>query len=181
MTINNENHIKISIENETDIPDNKLPSELDIINFIKDAINIEHGPYFNKDRNITSDLDLTDSSLQTIPHESTDLISICFVDKNEMQRINKEFRKKDKPTNILSFPAAAPTGFKFESYLGDLILSPEVIEAEAKAQNKDLKAYYAHMFIHGVLHLLGYDHMNNADAEAMEGIEARLLSSQEGF
>jgi probable rRNA maturation factor len=175
MTNNNTNHIKISIENETDIPDNKLPSEHDIINFIKDAINIEHGPYFNKDRNITSDLDLTYSNLQIIPHESTDIISICFVDKNQMQRINKEFRQKDKPTNILSFPAVAPAGFKFESYLGDLILSPEVIEAEAITLKKDLKAYYAHMFIHGVLHLLGYDHMNNADAEAMERIEVRLL------
>jgi probable rRNA maturation factor len=175
MSNNNETQIKISIENETDIPDNQLPSELDIINFIKDAINIEHGPYFNKDRNSTSDLDLTDSSLQIIPHESTDTISICFVDKNQMQRINKEFRQKDKPTNILSFPAAAPAGFKFESYLGDLILSPEVIEAEAKDHNKGLKSYYAHMFIHGVLHLLGYDHMNDADAEVMEGVEARLL------
>jgi probable rRNA maturation factor len=181
MTNSNTNHIKISIENETDTPDNQLPSEHEIINFIKDAINTEHGPYFNKDRNLTSDKDLLDSDIQIIPSESTNLISICFVDKNEMQRINKEFRKKDKPTNILSFPAVAPAGFKFESYLGDLILSPEVIEAEAITLKKDLKTYYAHMFIHGVLHLLGYDHMNDADAEVMEGIEARLLPSQEGF
>ena len=85
-----------------------------------------------------------------------------------MQRINKNL-EKDKPTNILSFPAVAPTGFKFENYLGDLILSPEVMKLKQLA-SKILKLN-AHMFIHGVLHLLGYDHINDADAEAMEMIE----------
>lgn len=101
-------------------------------------------------------------------------ITLRIVDKTESQKLNKNFRKKNKPTNVLSFPPNEIPGFK-NDFLGDLALCASVIAEEAAEQDKELQAHWAHMTIHGFLHLLGYDHIKEAEAEEMEALEVRIL------
>ncbi len=113
-------------------------------------------------------------------------ISVTLTNDNAMKKINCEWRGKNKPTNVLSFPQIdiMQDGFKREHVvgkkstllLGDVVLSFETIHREAKAEQKTLKAHVSHMVIHGVLHLLGYDHMNAKDAKRMEKLECDILA-----
>ncbi|MDA7742220.1 rRNA maturation RNase YbeY [Francisellaceae bacterium] len=106
-------------------------------------------------------------------------ISCYICDSEEIQSINQEYRQQDKPTNILSFPFEVPPGLPAEAeenyFLGDLIICPEVIEAEAIEQKKERLNHWAHITIHGILHLLGYDHIKDSEAEEMEALEIQLL------
>lgn len=107
-----------------------------------------------------------------------DQAELCLrvVDAIEIQNLNLRFRHKDTPTNVLSFPAELPEElFKQKPFLGDIILCSEVIQREAEEQGKLLEAHWAHMIIHGILHLLGYDHIDDKDAETMEALEIKLL------
>ena len=97
-------------------------------------------------------------------------ITLRIIDENESKRLNKQFRNKSTPTNILSFLMLE------DPIEGDLVLCHPVIKKEAKAQNKKILNHYAHLIIHGYLHLLGYDHQNNADADKMEKMEIKILS-----
>ena len=97
-------------------------------------------------------------------------ITLRIVDENESKILNKKFRNKDTSTNILSFLMLE------DPIEGDLVLCHPVIKKEAKAQNKKIQDHYAHLIIHGYLHLLGYDHQNNADADKMEKMEIKILS-----
>jgi probable rRNA maturation factor len=101
-------------------------------------------------------------------------VSIEIVDKNTSQDLNKTYRNKDKPTNVLSFPLDLPE-FVEEILIGDLAICAEVVAEEAKKQNKILDHHWAHLTIHGCLHLLGYDHIDDKEAEEMEAIEIKLL------
>ena len=101
-------------------------------------------------------------------------ITIRFVDKAESQQLNCEFRNKDKPTNVLSFPDQAIPGEQ-EPEIGALVFCPDIISSEVKCSNSDFHAYWAHMIIHGSLHLLGFTHENTTNAEKMESIEASIL------
>ncbi|QBF82321.1 rRNA maturation RNase YbeY [Shewanella maritima] len=101
-------------------------------------------------------------------------LTIRLVDSDESQSLNRNYRGKDKPTNVLSFPFEAPPEVELP-LLGDLIICVSVVEQEAKAQNKSLQAHWAHMVIHGGLHLLGYDHIIDAEAEEMEALETQLI------
>ncbi|NKF49581.1 rRNA maturation RNase YbeY [Shewanella sp. WXL01] len=101
-------------------------------------------------------------------------LTIRLVDSDESQSLNRNYRGKDKPTNVLSFPFEAPPEVELP-LLGDLIICVSVVEQEAKAQNKSLQAHWAHMVIHGCLHLLGYDHIIDAEAEEMEALETQLI------
>ena len=103
-------------------------------------------------------------------------ITIRIVDEMESQHLNHEYRGKDKPTNVLSFPFDAPPGVELE-LLGDLVICRQVVEREAKEQEKDLFAHWAHMVVHGSLHLLGYDHIQDDEAEEMEAIEISVLNA----
>jgi probable rRNA maturation factor len=104
-------------------------------------------------------------------------LTIRIVDKNEMTELNTTYRKKNKPTNVLSFPFDMPEECKNDlPILGDIVICAEVIQEEAYAQKKTLDAHWAHMVVHGTLHLLGYDHENDSDAEIMEAEEIRFLS-----
>ncbi len=103
-------------------------------------------------------------------------LSIRIVDTQESQALNSQYRNKDKPTNVLSFPFTAPPGIEI-NLLGDLVICAEVVALEAKAQNKPLEAHWAHMVIHGCLHLLGFDHITNEEAEEMEGLEVEILKN----
>ena len=88
--------------------------------------------------------------------------------------LNLTYRGKDKPTNVLSFPFEAPPGIEMP-LLGDLIICRQVVEQEASEQGKPLEAHWAHMVVHGSLHLLGYDHIEDDEAEEMEGLETEIM------
>ncbi len=98
-------------------------------------------------------------------------VTIRIVDKKEMTQLNATYRHKNKPTNVLSFPIDHPP------LLGDIVICAEVIQQEALEQNKSAEAHWAHMVVHGILHLLGYDHETNHDAELMETEEINILKS----
>lgn len=103
-------------------------------------------------------------------------LTIRIVDKEEITNLNATYRHKNKATNILSFPFATPLGIECETpLLGDIVICAEVIAEEAQAQQKAILAHWAHMIVHGILHLLGYDHEKEADAEIMEAEEIRIL------
>ena len=103
-------------------------------------------------------------------------LTIRLTDEEESQALNSEYRGKDKPTNVLSFPFEMPPGIPLE-LLGDLIICVGVVEQEAQEQAKTTEAHWAHMVIHGCLHLLGYDHIKDDEAEEMEALERDLLAS----
>ena len=102
-------------------------------------------------------------------------IVIRLVDDAESSALNQQYRHKQGPTNILSFPFEAPDGMQMD-LLGDLVICAPLIEKEAAEQNKLTENHWAHITIHGVLHLIGYDHIEEAEAEEMEALEIKLLS-----
>jgi probable rRNA maturation factor len=109
-------------------------------------------------------------------NDAAGTVAIKVVGSDEMQSLNKQFRGKDKPTNVLSFPFESFDDIAMETaILGDIALCADVIETEAKAQHKTLEAHYAHMTIHGILHLLGYDHIEDNEAKRMEALEISCL------
>jgi len=115
-----------------------------------------------------------DSSLTMVSKQNFEL-TIRLVNIDESQQLNKQYRQKDKPTNVLSFPFEVPEGIEL-NLLGDLIICAQVVEQEATAQNKTLFDHWAHMVVHGCLHLLGYDHINDSDAQEMEALETKILA-----
>jgi len=104
-------------------------------------------------------------------------VTIRFVSNEEIQSLNQQFRQKDKPTNVLSFPFDSEGVPADIDFIGDIVIAPKVIEQEAQEQEKPLEAHYAHMIIHGLLHLLGYDHIKQEDADVMEPLEIELLAT----
>ena len=103
-------------------------------------------------------------------------VTIRIADEQESQSLNHSYRGKDKPTNVLSFEFDAPPGVELP-LVGDLIICPQVVYGEALEQEKDFHEHFAHMVVHGCLHLLGYDHTSEHDAHVMEAMEKRLLAS----
>ena len=97
------------------------------------------------------------------------------VDEVEMTALNRRYRGKDAPTNVLSFPFGGLPGVE-TPLLGDVVICAPVVAAEAVVQGKPLPAHWAHLVIHGVLHLQGYDHHAQAGAQRMEALESRLLA-----
>lgn len=109
------------------------------------------------------------------PSQKTEL-TIRIVDTAEIRQLNAEYRQKDKPTNVLSFPSEIPEAFSLNvKYLGDIVICAPVVVDEAKQQGKVAIAHWAHLTIHGVLHLLGYDHEQEQEAAVMEAMEIELL------
>ena len=109
---------------------------------------------------------------------SSQELTIRFVDDDESQALNFQFRGKDKPTNVLSFPFECPPDIPV-NLLGDLVVCVPVIHREAAEQKKNVEHHYAHMIVHGILHLLGFDHQNDEEAEEMETREIHILSQLE--
>lgn len=121
------------------------------------------------------------TALQHLDETQTTAITVRIVSAEESQSLNHQYRGKDRPTNVLSFPFELPQGLPQElmpeeRVLGDLAICAEIVAAEAKQQNKALFDHWAHMTIHGCLHLLGYDHINDDEAEVMEAIEIAVLA-----
>lgn len=112
-------------------------------------------------------------------HDDAELC-IRIVDAPESQQLNRDYRGKDKPTNVLSFPFEAPVGIELQWLdncpLGDLVICAPVVMTEADQQDKPLLHHWAHMVVHGVLHLLGYDHISDEQAQEMEPLEVQILA-----
>jgi probable rRNA maturation factor len=106
-------------------------------------------------------------------------VTLRLVDHEEGERLNREFRGKRSATNVLSFPApeVLPATGSDSAYLGDIVLCAPVLSAEADEQRKSLRAHFAHMVVHGMLHLQGMDHQEPREAEAMESIECEILAA----
>lgn len=105
-------------------------------------------------------------------------LSLVFSDDAHVRTLNAGWRGKDKPTNVLSFPAfpGHPAG-KLPPMLGDVVLAAETVAAEALAEGKPLAHHISHLIVHGILHLIGYDHETEAEAEEMEQTERRILAA----
>jgi probable rRNA maturation factor len=105
------------------------------------------------------------------------LVSIRVVDEAEGRALNRDYRQRDHATNVLSFPAEPlPKGVKGPRLLGDLVLCAPIVAREARAQGKRPADHWAHLTVHGTLHLVGHDHMEPAEAERMESLEVRILA-----
>jgi probable rRNA maturation factor len=105
-------------------------------------------------------------------------IAVRVVDEPEMQMLNRDYRDQDKPTNVLSFPAGDVEGLPVDvsRVLGDIVVCATVVAREAAEQGKRPSDHWGHMLVHGVLHLLGHDHMTPSEAVAMEGLERTILA-----
>ncbi len=101
-------------------------------------------------------------------------ISIVLADDRFVQNLNKTYRNKDKPTNVLSFPQDPDENSKIIN-LGDVVLAYETVKAESLSQNKNFNDHLAHLLVHGILHLLDYDHEDDREAQKMESLEIRVL------
>ena len=102
-------------------------------------------------------------------------MTVRIVDEAESHALNLNYRGKDRPTNVLSFPFECPDEVELP-LLGDLVICRQVVEREAQEQEKPLMAHWAHMVVHGSLHLLGYDHIEDDEAEEMESLETQIMT-----
>ena len=118
-------------------------------------------------------------ALEFAAYKNPAQVSVCVVDKQEITALNNQYRKKNYATNVLSFPYEPMPGVDVP-LLGDIAVCAEVINEEAREQRKTAEQHWAHMIVHGVLHLLGYDHIDDKDAQQMEAMEIRILE-QLGF
>jgi probable rRNA maturation factor len=103
-------------------------------------------------------------------------LSLLFTDDAAIRELNRTWRAQDKPTNVLSFPAADPDALARAPLLGDIVLAYETIRREAEAERKNFNDHLTHLIVHGFLHLVGYDHEVDADAEVMEARERAILA-----
>ena len=124
--------------------------------------------YASNDENLPTTLQFRRWTLATLNVDTE--ITIRIVSKQEGCHLNNTFRGKDYATNVLTFPLT-----ETPHLMGDIVICAPVVMAEAAAQNKSLEAHFAHLTVHGVLHLLGYDHEIEAQAELMESLEITIL------
>ena len=116
------------------------------------------------------------AALASARHDSLSELSIRIVGAREGRALNRRYRGKDYATNVLSFPADLPGGVD-SPLLGDIVIAAPVVAREARGQDKPLRDHYAHLTVHGVLHLLGYDHQRQREAARMEALETRILAT----
>jgi len=102
-------------------------------------------------------------------------VCVRIVDRAESEQLNLQYRGRPRPTNVLSFPAELPEAVAEEPCLGDIAVCAPIVDAEAGEQPKEPENHWAHMIVHGVLHLLGYDHQTHREADAMEALEVKIL------
>jgi probable rRNA maturation factor len=127
------------------------------------------------DAGLPTDHLFTDWAEAALSRQQADAeLVIRIVDEAESRQLNREYRGKDRPTNVLSFPFEAPAVVPSD-LLGDLVICAQVVSSEAQQQGKIVTAHWAHMVVHGVLHLLGHDHQEEQEAIEMERLEAQIL------
>lgn len=154
-----EGEVELHLEIQNSIESNSIPKEQDIILWVEKALELSNSKIIDPE------------------------LTIRIVSLDESQQLNSDYRGKNKPTNVLSFPFEIPEGLpaevleseNMESILGDLAICEAIVIQEAKEQNKQINHHWAHMVIHGVLHLLGFDHIDDSDAEEMELLETLIL------
>lgn len=119
---------------------------------------------------------VVEAALKRLPLQPTDdeELSFVFTDDDHIRALNRRYRNIDKATNVLSFPMAAAVG-RSGMLLGDIVLARETIVSEAASQGLTVEAHMAHLILHGFLHVLGYDHAEDAEAQAMERLETEIL------
>ncbi|UUO24740.1 rRNA maturation RNase YbeY [Colwellia sp. M166] len=110
------------------------------------------------------------------PYQKPFELTIRLVNNDEGRQLNHQYRGKDKATNVLSFPFEVPDGIELD-LLGDLVICVDVVEQETIEQNKTANAHWAHMVVHGCLHLLGFDHIEDDEAEEMEALETKIITA----
>nr|WP_241664390.1 rRNA maturation RNase YbeY [Ningiella ruwaisensis] len=145
--------LNVYIEIAEDVPaelSKGMPSEMDFVSYIRTTLSFIHY------------LKPIELGLRVVSYE-------------ESKALNFQYRRKDKATNVLSFPSDTPD-YVDSNYIGDLAICAQVLQDEATEQNKDISHHWAHLCVHGVLHLLGYDHINDQDADEMESIETGVLA-----
>lgn len=135
--------------------------------------------YAVPDAGLPSEQDFIDWANMAVPPEDKEdkqdaAMTVRIVDEQESAQLNETYRHKDGATNVLSFPAEVPDEVEL-NLLGDLVICAPVVAREAKEQGKSAEAHWAHMVIHGTLHLLGYDHQTDKEAQKMEEIERNIL------
>lgn len=125
---------------------------------------------------LPSDEDITRWAQYAVKELHRDVeITVRIVDEHEIARLNATYRGKDKPTNVLSFPVDLPPGIQ-DDLLGDIVICATVVQTEAKTQHKSYESHFAHMIIHGCLHLMGFDHVTPEQADIMEPKEIQLMA-----
>jgi probable rRNA maturation factor len=106
-------------------------------------------------------------------------LTIRIVDPDESRALNLRYRGQDRPTNVLSFPFELPPGLPaadgIDELLGDLVICADLVQREALEQGREARAHWAHLVVHGVLHLLDYDHLTESEAQVMEGLETAIM------
>lgn len=132
---------------------------------------------------VEASLPLTDSQLTALAalalrdYQEDAELTIRTVNAEEMTHLNHTYRKLNKVTNVLAFPSSLPDHIELECpFLGDIIICPQVLLDESQRMNKTLEEHWSLILIHGVLHLLGYDHIEDSDAAIMQAIEVKLLA-----
>ncbi len=141
-------------------------------------VEVDNKHHFKNIPNNTEIQCWVDKALRQVPNPPADEVQelhISVVDKDESANLNLTHRHKAGATNILSFAYDALPGVVNES-LGDLIICAELVAQEAQQQEKSITAHWAHLIIHGILHLLGYNHINEQDASKMEALEIEILA-----
>ena len=132
-----------------------------------DVNSVNEAEFSNTLQSVLDELNVSDSELL-----------VRFVDQQEIQQLNKTYRHQDKPTNVLSFPSDLPIEID-EAILGDVVICIEVVSEEAQVQGKTFENHLMHMAIHGTLHLLGFDHIEELEAEKMEALEVKILEKMQ--
>ena len=183
--------IKVDLQNviEQDSLNHVLPTELQIEKWLNTTIemlrsqasvqlitqsSIDSNLSVSSAPTLTSDSDMNSVDIETMHHEIFE-VTLRIVDLAESQQLNSDYRNKDKPTNVLSFPFEAPEHIEMP-FLGDLVVCAAIVEQEAREQKKPVVNHWAHLCIHGLLHLLGYDHIDETEAQEMEGFETAILA-----
>ncbi len=133
-------------------------------------------------RATTKSIDITDKQILkwaklTLKHEINNAeLTIRLAELDEIMQLNNTYRQQNKPTNVLAFPANIPKNISLDiPLLGDIIICPDVLYDECEKLNKSIESHFALMVIHGILHLLGYDHINDEDTEVMQAKEIKIL------
>lgn len=117
-----------------------------------------------------------DTAMSVLAIDEALEVTIRLVDNEEIIELNKEYRNVAKPTNVLAFPCDWDLPEE-PRLLGDVVIAVAVVNQEAKSQKKKMEAHWAHIVVHGFLHLMGYDHLDDSDAQTMEAMEAKVLQA----
>lgn len=138
------------------------------------TVDIQHASAFMP---LPTDEQITTWVKASVQELNTDLeVTVRIVDEAEIGHLNATYRGKDKPTNVLSFPVDLAPGIQ-DDLLGDIVICAPIVDQEAKAQHKTYESHFAHMVIHGCLHLMGYDHITPEQAHIMEPKEIQIMSA----